>query len=1212
MKPSTPSASQRPRALSRGSGHECLHLPPFTRLPALVLLLAGFCAGTTAAKDIYVATNGTASAPYATWATALPDVQRALNYASPGDTIYLAGQTFAKFADFGAVFTWKNAKGVTVRGGYEASPALPLADHPGARNATTVWTLADGVGRVLTMDSLSNCVLEQVTLCGGANTDLGVGVQITNCWNVTLANCCISNNVHRGVYSKPCGGGLAVWKSTVVLTNTAITDNRTTPGGGVPVFGAGLYVDPDSVVRATRCRIERNSVTTGGGDGGGGGGGGFFNQGTLELYETVLLNNISGNPDYGFGAAGRNSGRLLLRNCLVAKNKDLHAISDGIHLGGGSATFVNCTIVDNHGVGLYYAGGYVAMTNCIVRGHARADLLSFPKDRYGVMPNVWYSSIGDGQNNGWQGCLTADPLFADSVYYHLQSTAGCYDNGFFTGGAWSNSAATSPLIDRGFPSPNNYSREPEPNGGWLNIGAYGHTEVASKSSVTAAVLPAVVNRGAAEVGHRTAVLSGEVPAVHGKIPRCGFLYWVRGSAITNAMVAGNLSGAFHCRLFSLTPGATYQYVVTAASAAGEARSEVATFTTHPTPSFLYVATNGNSTAGTNWSTAYASVSMALNLAEAGDTVCLAGQTFAGGCAGTVPAHPDNAMLVWRQATNITLRGGYTATTGGGDQPGAQTAGSTILRRTEGGGVRVLTLSGITNCRIENVTMCDGNTARPGGFGVYLTNCWDVTFADCVVSNNGGRAGNVYGLGMYLQDSSVVLTNTLVANNYSMGQTWYVYGGGVYVDSGSRLTAIRSSFVRNGLSESEGNGSSGVGLSVARGGVLEMYESVVSGNAGGHATYGGGIFNEGRLRMRNCLVFSNTCLRADSADGIVLAAGTGTFLNCTFANNGKIGLGYGGGVAALTNCIIWGHSIADLTNFPKNVAGVLNNVAYSTFAIPATMQGVNGCLNQSPLFVNAAANDYRLQETPCSPCINKGENQPWMANATDLDHAPRVQGGTVDMGAFEYTPNPPTIRHSFVTNLTAKSATVGAEIVSVGGSAAVAVLLFHGPADGGTDPQAWASQNRLPVLRTVGPLTAPIPAGNTNTLYFYRFCASNSFGLGWAAATGVILSGVVEAGVTRRESTEEKPAAFVISRPATAKNGPLSVYFTLGGNGVNGADYEPLESPAVIPKGAAEVRLPVVPKFNFGDQQPKSVELTLAPGGYVIGVKKNARILTRAE
>lgn len=53
----------------------------------------------------------------------------------------------------------------------------------------------------------------------------------------------------------------------------------------------------------------------------------------------------------------------------------------------------------------------------------------------------------------------------------------------------------------------------------------------------------------------------------------------------------------------------------------------------------------------------------------------------------------------------------------------------------------------------------------------------------------------------------------------------------------------------------------------------------------------------------------------------------------------------------------------------------------------------------PLFVSRANGDFHLLSN--SPCINKGTNMDWMIGATDLDGNSRVQGGIVDMGAYEY-------------------------------------------------------------------------------------------------------------------------------------------------------------------------------------------------------------------
>jgi hypothetical protein len=65
---------------------------------------------------------------------------------------------------------------------------------------------------------------------------------------------------------------------------------------------------------------------------------------------------------------------------------------------------------------------------------------------------------------------------------------------------------------------------------------------------------------------------------------------------------------------------------------------------------------------------------------------------------------------------------------------------------------------------------------------------------------------------------------------------------------------------------------------------------------------------------------------------------------------------------------------------------------------------SGNISSDPLFVNAAAGNYRLQAS--SPCINTGTNESWMTGATDLDGTPRIVGGTVDMGAYECHLTPP--------------------------------------------------------------------------------------------------------------------------------------------------------------------------------------------------------------
>jgi len=61
-----------------------------------------------------------------------------------------------------------------------------------------------------------------------------------------------------------------------------------------------------------------------------------------------------------------------------------------------------------------------------------------------------------------------------------------------------------------------------------------------------------------------------------------------------------------------------------------------------------------------------------------------------------------------------------------------------------------------------------------------------------------------------------------------------------------------------------------------------------------------------------------------------------------------------------------------------------------------------CITNTPLFLDAAIGDYRLQSG--SPCIDAGTNE--VVATTDLDGNARIVNGTVDMGAYEYQVNVP--------------------------------------------------------------------------------------------------------------------------------------------------------------------------------------------------------------
>lgn len=92
----------------------------------------------------------------------------------------------------------------------------------------------------------------------------------------------------------------------------------------------------------------------------------------------------------------------------------------------------------------------------------------------------------------------SDPLLVDTTnrLFQLRSRAGRWTSGT----NWVVDDVTSPLIDAGTPASAAWVREPEPNGGRVNIGLYGGTPWASKSDTDSSLHLLTLNRGGVASG----------------------------------------------------------------------------------------------------------------------------------------------------------------------------------------------------------------------------------------------------------------------------------------------------------------------------------------------------------------------------------------------------------------------------------------------------------------------------------------------------------------------------------------------------------------------------------------------------------------------------------------------------------------------------------------------------------------------------------------
>jgi hypothetical protein len=160
---------------------------------------------------------------------------------------------------------------------------------------------------------------------------------------------------------------------------------------------------------------------------------------------------------------------------------------------------------------------------------------------------------------------------------------------------------------------------------------------------------------------------------------------------------------------------------------------------------------------------------------------------------------------------------------------------------------------------------------------------------------------------------------------------------------------------------------------------------------------------------DCLFTGNTATGSNLFGGG--AVWVARLVNCTIARNTSLTEMGGGGVgckegepAFLTNCIVWGNSAPSNTLADNYATGGFR--AVHTCTDPMPLDGY-GNIATNPLFVSMASNNFRIEAE--SLCREAGTNQDWMLTAVDLDGTERIlpAGSVVDMGAYEFVPEPST-------------------------------------------------------------------------------------------------------------------------------------------------------------------------------------------------------------
>jgi len=274
------------------------------------------------------------------------------------------------------------------------------------------------------------------------------------CGNLTLINCAFNRNK---AYA---GGGVYVYfGSRATLKNCTFIANTAGDGGGLYNSG-GWYEHPNNVTVVANCAFSGNTAYCGGGMYNG------WNRGA-----DVINCLFSGNSASKGGGSYYCACEQTLRNCTFSGNRADKGSGLACDWCGADESsnikIINSIFWDGGDEIFNGDGSKIVVTYSDVQGSWPGEG-NIETDPCFAMPGRWdlAGTPHDANDDFW---LDGD--------YHLKSQAGRWVPETLS---WVQDGATSLCIDAGDPgSP--IGLEPFPNGGRINMGAYGGTAEASKS-----------------------------------------------------------------------------------------------------------------------------------------------------------------------------------------------------------------------------------------------------------------------------------------------------------------------------------------------------------------------------------------------------------------------------------------------------------------------------------------------------------------------------------------------------------------------------------------------------------------------------------------------------------------------------------------------------------------------------------------------------------
>jgi hypothetical protein len=236
----------------------------------------------------------------------------------------------------------------------------------------------------------------------------------------------------------------------------------------------------------------------------------------------------------------------------------------------------------------------------------------------------------------------------------------------------------------------------------------------------------------------------------------------------------------------------------------------------------------------------------------------------------------------------------------------------------------------------------------------------------LVSGNGSVYCGAYGAINTSSDTGIQILGNVISGNYT---------GGIQLYPSSGTTRVN----QNAITQNHGNGL----LTYTGGGTTLVVQNLISGNSGPGLSF----YNPAITAISNTITNNTASCCSNSGSEVSANSVSGTTV---LENNLIAALG--------TAPAIYCGSATSAPAMDNNDVFALNSAAYGGACSDQT--GSNGNISLDPLFVDLLGDNFHVQ--PESPAVNAGANSAPDEPSSDMDGDARTIGGTIDIGADEYS------------------------------------------------------------------------------------------------------------------------------------------------------------------------------------------------------------------